>query len=1142
MDNIPVYYDEFRDFIEGWIVGLFGNGPWVTPVADTIVWIVVIIVVFTVLTPFFVGIYKISKCLKEKFVLSRYNKEEQRRRSRRQMFADFMEAEIRRLNTQEAWSDHRFAELEAEVEAEGKRTRFSFFRKNNYGGAILRKEKSLSKALENSSERLILVEGEPGSGKSVALRHLTQIMSRRASDSKYLNSVIPLYVNLKHLRRAENQEINRNLIDEFIHKSLNRINDRDIEDFLDDEFQKGIEEGTWLFLFDSFDEIPDVLSSTEADITIRKYAEAISDFLQGMNKCRGIVASREYKGPRFLGWPKFRILPLSLDRKLQLIKRTGMKTNLQNMIIEGISRTATDFKSFTSNPMFLNLLCEYIIRQDMPEFPQHTHNVFKDYIWKRLTRDEERLRERFSKTPAEIREAAEKLAYCMTADTGIGLSPTLDQLLESTKRQALYFYDFDTIINALEYSKIARIEVSLLDGQRYFTFAHRRFQEYFATAIVLREPDRINLSSLLNDARWRETAVVMLQTQSIETISPILSEAMSRLSEIMRELENKYPEHKKPQEKLELPKYSLGKLARRLFEKKSISREKIGELFDKVEILDSYYDQMETLGAPLDWPKNLYHMLGILQDSLSARKNLLPTNLQKVIDDILLFILNNGSLDDQKWAIDIAGCASTNVLERAVDVGFSSPGNWIRNAAFLQVARLGEIPARFSRYIISNLMARSYNEFLIKKRSEIYAQYSRFADRNYLYAAKLIIWMPFLDLGLILITIIMLLSIQSGVDIIILLLIFLFLIFGWLARWRPNNSLFRTFEELGADLFESIDRVLNPLFSKIRKNKKRYKSFPFSQLAYMYASLIFPLVALMFMTFPFWSSRLSSNMNDIFHQSHPLVSLLLYVCLQSWIFIAVIEAGYLKRTSLAWLVLFFFYPVIIFALVPFLVITLVGDYIYMFSRLGVAIDEFKKRGDRKIIRVMMSKYQDLSLPFYAIVMFIVIRGLLLLINNFGFIVVFLGVVVALVEVFFVMKVIINFLTVTIKEEKMYRAISGQLNQVNFIEFVKIISSLTNNKFRTRIIQTIIEKRSFEATNENYLQLRSLIAFVQANIKNSYTLDQYATKVATFDTALAAAISSSDNNKSKREYYWTAEQLDLLCKLLEQLQQSLKVNS
>jgi hypothetical protein len=343
---------------------------------------------------------------------------------------------------------------------------------------------------------------------------------------------------------------------------------------------------------------------------ILAYAEAISDFLHRMNKCRGIVASREYKGPRFLGWPKFRILPLTLDRKLELIKRTGLRLDIQKVIANGISQATTDFRYLTGNPMFLNLLCEFMNKKEIPEFPRHTHNIFNDYVWKRLKHDEARLQQRFSKTPAEVRDAAEKLAFCMTADTGVGLSPTLAQLEASTQKLNLGLgVDFSNYVSAIEYLKLARLEPSIQDGSTYFTFAHRRFQEYFATAVVLREPERIDVHLLLTNARWRETAVVILQTQSPETVAPILTDVQGLLQTSLETLcKNKTTAPEK--EPVRLPSYSLGKLGKGLFESFKVSRQKIEGFIQTAELAITAADEEDHINLPLDWPKHLFHILG----------------------------------------------------------------------------------------------------------------------------------------------------------------------------------------------------------------------------------------------------------------------------------------------------------------------------------------------------------------------------------------------------------------------------------------------------------------------------------------------------------------------------------------------------
>ena len=128
-----------------------------------------------------------------------YDAELEYRVRNRQRFADFVESEIRRLNSLDDWRGYRYAELEAEVEYEGQPRGRGFPMPpwtDTYG---LRREKSLSRALERSNERLILLEGEPGSGKSVALRHVAQNLAKKASRSKNSQTLMPIYVNLREL-------------------------------------------------------------------------------------------------------------------------------------------------------------------------------------------------------------------------------------------------------------------------------------------------------------------------------------------------------------------------------------------------------------------------------------------------------------------------------------------------------------------------------------------------------------------------------------------------------------------------------------------------------------------------------------------------------------------------------------------------------------------------------------------------------------------------------------------------------------------------------------------------------------------------------------------------------------------------------
>lgn len=679
---------------------------------------------------------KIIKLIVEEFWPLFYNKEGKRRSLRRQRFADHIESEIRRLNNLEVWSDYRFAELEAEVEAEGRRRVFSILPFHSRTRSGLRRERSLSKALELSQERLILLEGEPGSGKSVALRHVAKSMARRAMRSRSTKSIIPIYINLKELERPSEQPIDRKLIYAFVLKSLNRVNDRDIEEFLEEEFDEGLREGTWLFLFDSFDELPEVLSSTEADTMIISYADAISDFLSGMNQCRGIIASRQFRGPGQLGWPRFRILPLSEKRRAELVCKADLKPELENTLIGQMGMAAShEIRSMANNPMFLGLLCEHI-RAGNP-FPENTHSVFETYIETRLTRDEERLWRRFELHPSEVRRAAEGLAFCMAADPGLGLSPTRQDLKNSTLRLRLAVGNrFNTLLDALEYIKLARSEKATAPGEsKPFTFAHRRFQEYFATCVVLREPNRVGPEELLTDARWRETAVVMFQTQPLRVLSPILDEARRLLSDMVESTPG-------------------------LIEKPL-------EYVAEAELTDQSKEaeQKKPLPQPFPWPPDALHILGLLQSGFGSRLEEFPNDVRMFAGRLILSAYNTGNRFDKRWALEAAGIVPEPILLWLLREGFASRSQWLREAAYRQAGRLGRVPEDIAREIRRALVQLLAEGRLRRERQATHAHVARL-DRadHFLAVLRLLLWIPLIDFGLYVIALVILLLVLMYTD------------------------------------------------------------------------------------------------------------------------------------------------------------------------------------------------------------------------------------------------------------------------------------------------------------------------------------------------------------------------------------------
>ena len=683
-----------------------GNEPtWLFPLVNSVLFLVIVLLAIWGLL-FLLG--QIKKIWLEQFWPLFYKPEQIERRRKRQILADYIQNEIRQLNNREKWQDYRFTELEAEIEAQGRRKGVGilpFFQSQQRG---LRRERSLSQALELSSERRILVEGDPGAGKSVALRHVTEKLAQRAMSSPSIKSVIPLYINLKKLERASADKIDRNLIESFVKQELNRINDSGMERFLDSEFQQGIEDGTWLFLFDSFDELPEVLSSVEADLTIKNYAEAIDDFLSGFNQCRGIIASRKFRGPKHLGWPQFRILPLE-DRRFELIQKADLGSQIEKKLIAQLRIAPQEIQEVTKNPMFLGILCENM--RDGSAFPENTHGVFESYLDKRFNRDEERLKKRFNLEVSEIREMAERIAFCISLDSGLGLSPTREGIRAAMTHLGFRVPgNFDQFLNALEYLKLARSEQdTTLGDSLLFTFAHRRFQEYFATCVVLRDLNRINPRQLLTDGRWRDTTVVIFQTQPPEILKPLFEEVRNILAEIL------------------------------------------GNLSDLIDDPVDYVnqdkdDQVRPLPTAFNWPPRLIHLFGLLQDGFASRMKDLPDNIQVQAGRFLLSASVKGTLSDQKWSLEVAGITPEPVLLWLLRNAFASDSQWLKEVAYRQTSRLGKIPDDIAADIRKALISLFSSNRLEKEKFATYAHLSRLdQSERYTNILKLLQWIDPID-------------------------------------------------------------------------------------------------------------------------------------------------------------------------------------------------------------------------------------------------------------------------------------------------------------------------------------------------------------------------------------------------------------
>ncbi len=396
------------------------------------------------------------------------------------------------------------------------------------------------------------------------------------------------------------------------------------------------------------------------------------------------------------------------ERRAGLVRKANFKSAQRDIVIGQLGTASDEMRGFASNPMFLSLLCDYL-REGHP-FPHNAHNVFENYVENRLTRDQERLQSRYGLSPQTLRHTAQVVSFCMAADPGLGLSPIRPTISEALKRLSFPVpRDLDKRLDALEYLKLARSETTNTAGDpRPFTFAHRRFQEYFATCVVLQHPDRATPHQLLTNANWRETAVVLCQTQSADQLQPLIAQARQHLAEMTSNLP--------------IP----------------LVADSVGSLEHEVRAQTGAHarPQPSPSPVPFPWPPGALHLLGLLQDGFSHRPKDLPDNIRLQAAHLLATATVIGFGLDQKWALEVSGIVSEPAMVLLLRGAFAGKSQWIRDIAYRQVARLGQIPPDIARSIHRALRDMLLQRRLYRERYTIEAHLLRL-DRSHEFVMTL---------------------------------------------------------------------------------------------------------------------------------------------------------------------------------------------------------------------------------------------------------------------------------------------------------------------------------------------------------------------------------------------------------------------
>jgi hypothetical protein len=594
------------------------------------------------------GVGKALEAYKSSGLPLTLRRERRARIRQRQQFCKVLNGDLLTLAKAESWNDQYFTDLEAEVEAEGGYYPTIVHKMLGRRSSGLRRVPALISAIESSAEQALLLVGQPGSGKSVALRHLGHQFAERGIRSGDPKTIIPLYVNLRELGATFDGGVNADAIKQFVLDNIRR-GDADTAAYVKQHWDEYRAEGTWFFLFDSFDEIPAVLHAPTGSTIIREYAEAIRQFFEGMSNCRGVLASREFKGPNELPWQKIRILPLSEERQAQLVDNSFLESGQKTIVSQHLASSSSSLKD---NPLFLTLLCRYV--KDHNAAPINDHGLLSGHIDRLARRDNDYTMRKYDLTPDQLIDGAVQIAILFAERPTLSLAPTQTEIASQLQDMPVPGGNLEGLLGALVDVKIGRSDVQeARAGDRRFAFSHRRYQETLFVRHLATKRDYLSPRELLTNTRWREYAVTLLQTQQPDVIEPILAEATTLLAE-----------------------YAMTAAW------VPILQEFGGHL--------AYYDWSNDPAVPL---------LTILQEGLARRLSDVPPTLSTTIEQLLGPRWKDGDAYDQMMVLQLGGLLPQQVLDQYLSYAVKHGGEAMEDIAFQRTVFLKNVPFQLAEWV-----------------------------------------------------------------------------------------------------------------------------------------------------------------------------------------------------------------------------------------------------------------------------------------------------------------------------------------------------------------------------------------------------------------------------------------------------------
>ncbi|MCP4402492.1 MAG: NACHT domain-containing protein [bacterium] len=644
---------------------------------------------YAILVFVLIGIFLVNYFMRDKTAMGTHQtpleKEfpEKTFKQRLEGFCRVLSDDLQSIDLGTDWDEENFIPLDAEVEMQSGKKRS-------------KKVADLLTTIKSDRKSdVFLILGDPGSGKSVALRKLCQDLLKEVDKT----GKVPLYINLREWQSDEpwtedHPPTFKHLYD-FVLKNLKERGEDD--GFLDDCFKPMLTNGRFFIVLDSFDEIPAVLDADSSSWLIDALSDVIYKFWSGANESRGVLASRIFRKPthKFQAQTTLEIRPFT-DLKIKEIFE-------KNLINDPLFKNRLELVPIARTPFTAGLLINYAKEHDN-RLPETQAEMYADYISRCLKKCSTEIKKQ-NLSIGRILQRAEDIANFMITTPEYGLDVPIEAL------ELKFGEGFITEeISILTFARLGRGR-SDRSSKKRFSFVHRRFQEYFITQRLLKVSEELRLEAIPTDSRWRDALVLYCEVTDEEQAKKIAEFCWQEINKIAaNDLPTNDPRYLRGIHSLRFLKDAF---RARLKSLSSFRNELTNFIEDQIEAGVTFkitFSTIQRLGskvgageAPLIPDKSvLYHLMRLINQEFISEKTFID-NIEKRIgaqktnsyrDVILRYADKNYELLKMKLAVEATGLLKSRQLKSIIKRSLEWENWWIHETALRSCRHL---PRRLSR-------------------------------------------------------------------------------------------------------------------------------------------------------------------------------------------------------------------------------------------------------------------------------------------------------------------------------------------------------------------------------------------------------------------------------------------------------------